>query len=194
MYGVHCSPDTFLGFRVAKSLMMSLKSNSRSISDSMLLIARFTSRFCSMDVRNRSSINIDSPLQFDTIKIRRNIRRAVSMFGILACTPLSMISLYMKSLVLISSGSSSVKILANVTNWQFINKFNVQDLTSCSAAAWSSSEDSSFRWLKKLNWLDISLCSCRRWSTEAINWSITGKKLFVLYFSEGLSCTSSAWP
>ena len=150
--------DTFLDFFIANSLMISLESSSHKMSDSRLIIVRFTRRFCVIDVRNLFSINFSfekerSPLQFVTIRTRY-IRRAISMFGKVSCTPLSNTSLYRKSSVLTSVGSSSVNMLANVTNWHssslnVISKSSGYDLMSCSAASQSSSEESLCRCLKK---------------------------------------------
>ena len=104
------------------------------------------------------------------------------MFRKVSCTPLLIISLCRKSSVLMPSGSSSSKILANVTNWQIsyvteMSKSSGSDLMSCSVATQLSSKDSSFRWLKKLNFLEISSYACRRLSSGAMNWSITSRKL-----------------
>jgi len=56
-------------------------------------------------------------------------------------------------------------------------------------AVWNSSGDNVVRQPKQSNPLDII---CRRWSREAMNWSLTVTKLYAFYFSEGLSCASSA--
>ena len=48
--------DTFLDFRIAMSLIMPLKSNSHSISDSMLSMVKYT---CFIDVRNLFSNQIN---------------------------------------------------------------------------------------------------------------------------------------
>ena len=51
------NPDTSLEFCEEKSLLKSLKSNSRIISDSMHLTVRFASLRCFIDARNRNSIH-----------------------------------------------------------------------------------------------------------------------------------------
>ena len=51
--------DTFLDFRIAMSLIMPLKSNSHSISDSMLSMVKYTSLSCFIDVRNLFSNQIN---------------------------------------------------------------------------------------------------------------------------------------
>lgn len=65
-----------LNFRAARSLMMSLKSNLRSLFDLMLMIAmdRLTSFSCFMDVRYQFLIylsfeKMNSPLLFDNIHV-----------------------------------------------------------------------------------------------------------------------------
>ena len=50
-------PDTFLDFAAAKSVIAVVKSISRRMSDSMLMIGRLTSLSWVMDVRRRFSIS-----------------------------------------------------------------------------------------------------------------------------------------
>ena len=113
-------PWTFLDFRRAKSAIVDSKSTLRITSDSMLMMVRSLSRPWVMLVRRRFLINFSfekerSPLQLVTINTKY-ILNAISTLGNVSCTRFPSISLYKNISVLMSSGSSSLNMFANLAN------------------------------------------------------------------------------
>ena len=97
-----------------QSLIMAAKSVSHRMSDWMLMITRLTSLSWVMDVRRRLSISLSlekerSVIQLVTITTKY-ILTVIATLGKVSCMPLSIISLYKNSSVLISPGSSSLNI------------------------------------------------------------------------------------
>ena len=147
---------------------MTVKSISRRISDSVLMIDRLTSLPWVVDVRRRFSICLSlekerSALQLVTIKTKY-ILSAIATLGKVSCTPLSIISLYKNSWVLMFLVH---RLWIYQQTWQ---SGIARQQMNCRDHLGTYQQVS---WQLLVAFLRIMLTeACRRWSSEAMNWSM----------------------